>query len=97
MEFLEVRTGISKTFLQLTSKNFREDHKLTNTINRSNYKISYSYMKNINKIIQIHNRKCLKTKNNEENKTLCNCRIKTKYPLNIKRLIETLFTKLKLI
>ena len=43
-------------------------------------------MSNIKKLIQKHNRKYLKSKNNEENETLCNCRTKNKCPLNKKML-----------
>ena len=37
-------------------------------------------MINIKKLIQKHNRKYLKTRNDEQNETLCNCR-KKKCPL----------------
>ena len=43
-------------------------------------------MSNIKKLIQKHNRKYLKTKNDEQNETLCNCRTKNKCPLNKKML-----------
>ena len=45
-------------------------------------------MSNIKQLIQIHNRKYLKTKNDEQNETLCNCRTKNKCPLNNKCLVE---------
>ena len=50
-------------------------------------------MSNIKILIQKHNRKYLKTKNNEENKTLCNCRTKNKCPLNKKCLVENVIYK----
>ena len=87
------KTNIGKAFLQLIDKHFKEDQKLNKIINRNNCKISYSCMDNIKKIIQKHNRKYSKTINNEENKTLCNCRTKTKCPLNNKCLVENVIYK----
>ena len=88
-----VKTNIGKIFLQLIDKHFKEDHKLNKIINKNNCKISYSCMNNIKKLIQKHNRKYLKNKNDEENTILCNCRIKNKCPLNNKCLVENVIYK----
>ena len=88
-----VRTNIGKAFLLLIDKHFKEDHKLNKIINRNNCKISYSCMSNIKKLIQKHNRKYLKTRNNEQNETLCNCQTKNKYPLKNKCLVENVVYK----
>ena len=88
-----VRTNIGKAFLQLIDKHFKEDHKLNKIINRNNCKISYSCMSNIKKLIQKHNRKYLKTRNDDPNETLCNCRTKNKCPLKNKCLVENVVYK----
>ena len=50
-------------------------------------------MSNIKKLIQKHNRKYLKTRNDEPNETLCNCRTKNKCPLKITCLVENVVYK----
>ena len=50
-------------------------------------------MNNIKTTIQIHNRKYLKANNHEDDKKLCNCRIKTKCLLNNNCLIENVIYK----
>ena len=50
-------------------------------------------MSNIKKIIPKHNRKYLKTRNNEQNETLCNCRTKNKCPLMNKCLVKVVVYK----
>ena len=50
-------------------------------------------MSNIKMLIQKHNRIYLKTNNDKENETLCNCRTKNKCPLNYKWLVDNVMFK----
>ena len=50
-------------------------------------------MISIKKLIRKQNRKYLKTKINEENETLCNCRKKKYCPLSNKCLVENVIYK----
>ena len=82
-----VSTNIGQKFLNLIDKNFHKNHKLRKIFNRNTIKISYSCMNNIKQIIENHNKKIINTHENSKNtiqndKITCNCRQKTKCPLN---------------
>ena len=75
-----VETNIGKLFLKMVDKNFPLQHKYRSLFNRSNLKISYCCMPNIEKIIKSHNSKVLKEA--DENEKKCNCRYNNPCPLD---------------
>ena len=71
--------NIGKYFLGLINKHFKDDNLLRKIINQNNVKISYSWTKNISKIIYLHNKKLinkLNWNNNDNLKHSCNYKIK---------------------
>ena len=76
-----VKTKIAGEFLKLIDKHFPERHKFHKLFNRNNVKVSYSAMPNMNAIINGHNKKVLKEKSNQ-NERSCNCRNPELCPLN---------------
>ena len=52
-----VSLNVTKTFLQLVTKNFPRSHKFHNIFNRSTVKISCCCMNNMSKSIKEHNKK----------------------------------------
>ena len=62
---LKTKTKISKLFLSLLDKHFPALNKMHRLFNRTNVKISYSYMPNMNSYTYIHNHKVLNDKPNE--------------------------------
>ena len=76
-----VSTKIGKLFLNLIDKHFPKNHKMFKLFNRNTVKVSYSCMKNVKAIINIHNKNILnETQTQNENK--CNCRQKDNCPLD---------------
>ena len=78
---MNVKTNIGRKFLNLISKHFPKEHKFHSTINRSNVKVSYGCMDNMASFIMKHNKKVLRS--SEENDDLpCNCRNPSSCPVN---------------
>ena len=78
---LKTKTKIGKLFLNLLDKRFPPHDKLHRLFNRTNVKISYSYMPNINSYTYVHNHKVLNDKPNETVINNCNCQNKDTCPL----------------
>ena len=76
-----VETNVAKKFLQLIDKHFPHTNTLHKIFNRNNLKISYGTTENMKQIINKHNKKLIKRK---ENTTMnkCNCRKKEECELN---------------
>ena len=70
-----VKTNIGKTFLQLLSKHFPEDHQMHKIFNKNTLKVSYSCscMNNVSSILSTHNKNIL---NPKQTSFSCNCRNK---------------------
>ena len=77
---LNIKTNVAKIFLQLIDTHFPPANKLHKIFNRNIVKVSYSFTQNISQIIKGHNKKVTQIKWNHQLE--CNCRIKTKCPLN---------------
>ena len=77
-----VRTNIGKTFLRLVDKCFDKKHKFHKIFNRNTVKVSYSCMKNVERIIKSHNSKLLMADKELDQNTKCNCRGNKVCPLN---------------
>ena len=75
---------LAKQFLHLLDKCFRKSHKYHKIFGHNNVKISYSCMDNMTSIISSHNKKVTKTNDNETNGKTCNCRNKSKCPVDNK-------------
>ena len=75
-----VKTNFAKLFLRLLTKHFPKSHLLHKIFNRNTIKVSYSWMKNVSKIIKQHNRNVSNKKEKQTNP--CNCRNKNECPLN---------------
>ena len=76
-----VKTKIGKLFLNLVRKIFTKNHPLYKIFNNKTIKLSYSCLPNIKNQINAINRKLLNEPQTNQ-QTLCNCRNKTKCPLN---------------
>ena len=76
-----VATNIGKKFLDLIEKHFPQQHKLRKLFNKNNVKISYSFMRNMNAIINAHNIRVLNPNRNETEGT-CNCRDAKQCPVD---------------
>ena len=79
--YLKMKTKISKFFLNLLDKHFPPHIKLHRLFNRTNVKISYSCMPNMNSYTYMHNHKILNDKPNKTGISNCNCRNKDACPL----------------
>ena len=75
-----VTTNIGKIFLKMIDKHFPQNHKYRSLFNRSNLKVSYCCMPNMEKIIKSHNAAVLREK--IENTHKCNCRRPRTCPMN---------------
>ena len=75
---MNVKTNISKIFLNLLHKHFPPTHLFHKIFNKNTVKISYSCMCNMNSIISAHNRSIL---NPPKTSYGCNCRDDTNCPL----------------
>ena len=73
---LKTKTKIAKSFLNPLDKHFSPHNKLHALFNRTNVKISYSSMPNMNSYTYMHNHKVLENKPNETGTNNCNCRNK---------------------
>ena len=78
---INVKTNISRIFLQLIDKHFLRHHKYLKLFNRNNIKISYNCMPNMAKVIRNHNTSLLKDPAPTDIKE-CSCRRKPECPLN---------------
>ena len=87
-----VKTNISRTFLNLISKHFPKQHKYHSLFNKNNVKVSYSCMDNMKSIINKHNKKVTNADNdtNTDNQVQCNCRNKDQCPLDNKCLTSSI-------
>ena len=61
-----VTTNIGACFLQLLDKHFPKNNPLHKILNRNTVKVSYSCTKNIKSIMQAHNTKLLRRRNNRK-------------------------------
>ena len=75
-----VSTKIGKYFLNLLDKHFPRNHRLHKIFNRNSIKVSYSCTKNMETIINNHNKNILGRKPLIDTST-CNCRSKEDCPL----------------
>ena len=91
---LNVKTNISKAFLNLVRKHSSRSHKYNKIFNLNIIKISYSSMPNINNLIKQHNPKIL-NKDQDKIQRSCNCRIKESCPLNGKCLHQCMVYKIE--
>ena len=70
-----VNTKIAKKFILLIEKHFHKDNPLRKIFNSNTINLSYSCMPNIGNIINMHNKKLMKKKENIQDKIKpCNCR-----------------------
>ena len=75
-----VITNVAKRFLNLLHYHFPKSNEMHTIFNRNTVKVSYSCTVNISSIISSQNKKLMK--NNAPNTKPCNCRTKSKFPLN---------------
>ena len=80
---INVSTNVGKCFLAIVNSCFPKEHPLSKIFNKNTVKISYSCTTNVKSIIDGHNKSNLNKQPEQpkQNKT-CNCRDKTKCPLN---------------
>ena len=91
---IKLKTKIGKEFLKLVDKHFPKDGPLNKIFNRNIIKISYSCMPNIDSEITKSNLKVIdESKNEKNNKTTCNCRIKALCPVEGKCLTKSVIYK----
>ncbi len=85
-----VKTNIGRKFFNLLDKCFPPGHELHKLLNRNTVKLSYSCMRNVEKIISTHNKHIVTTPDSNPNKEipLCNCRQKQTCPLDGKCLTK---------
>ena len=76
-----VKINIAKQFLHLLGKSSGGNNKYQKISNGNNVKISYSCMDNLTNIISNHKKKVTNSDNETNGKT-CNCRNKSKCPLD---------------
>ena len=69
---LKMKTKIGKLFLNLLDKDFPPFSKLHRLFNKTNVKISYTCMSNMNSYIHMHNHKVVNNKPNETGSNNCN-------------------------
>ena len=78
---LNTKTKIDKLFLNLLEKHFPPHNKLHRLFNRTNVKIIYSCMPNMNSYTYMHYHKILNDNTKETGINNCNCRNKDTCPL----------------
>ena len=71
---LNVRTNVSRKFLNLVKKYFPKDGKFGKSLNIHTLKLSYSCMSNLAKEITSHNNKILQGENQNQSEPGCSCR-----------------------
>ena len=76
-----VKMNIGKIFLKLVDRHCPKSNKRHKIFNRNTLKVSYSCTENMSQIIKKHNKRITNTTDKSTNPA-CNCRIKTKCPLN---------------
>ena len=76
-----MKTKTDKLFLNLLDNHFSPHNKLHRFFNRTNVKINYSCIPNMNSYTYMHNHKVLDHKPNETEINNCNCRNKDISPL----------------
>ena len=86
-----VSTKVGNQFLKLINKHTRY-HKFYKLFNKSNVKVSYSCMPNMNNIINTHNKKIINPPKDNIART-CNCIRKHQCPLNEKCLANNVLCK----
>ena len=76
----KISTNVAKRFLNLIDQHFPKSNKLHAIFKRNTVKVSYSCTQNMSRMIKSHSKK-VTNKDVKELKS-CNCRIKSKCPLN---------------
>ena len=84
-----VSTNISKTFLQLITKDFPRSHKLHEVFDCNTVQVTYICMKNMWKIIKGHNKKV--TPKPRDQRPKCNCRKKAVCPMERSCLVNDVY------
>ena len=89
-----VKTDIARKFLKMLDKHFPKKSKLLKIFNRSTVKVSYSTMRNVERIIKNHNNRLTNEKDGpdqrrEEDRKDCNCRNKQDCPMDGNCLTES--------
>ena len=88
-----VATDIGRQFFNLIDKHFPKNSSLHKIINKNTIKLCYCCMPSFEKIYKCHHKNVLdQSKNNEETVT-CNCRDKSKCPLQEKCLTPSMIYK----
>ena len=77
-----VTNNVGKEFLKLIDKHFPTNSKYHQIFNRNTIKVSYSCLPNMKKVISGHNSSLLKTKPEENESKICNCRMECPLPSN---------------
>ena len=91
---MNVKTNVTKRFLNIVDKCFPRNHKFRKIFNRNALKVSYSCLPNMAKIVSTHNKKVLTNATKPTNeKQSCNCRNKNACPLNVMCLVESVIYK----
>ena len=75
---LFVKSNIGKQPLKLVRQHFPKGHKLNKILNKNNFKVSHSCMRNMSSMLTSHNKKILAE---NEMQYECNCRNKDGFPL----------------
>ena len=76
-----VKTNIGKEFLRILQRNFHPSHKFRKLFNKSNVKVSYSCLPNMENIIKKHNARVINSEKRTEGRS-CNCTNKSNCPLD---------------
>ena len=91
-----VKTNVGGKFLKLINKHFPKQNPLSKVINRNTVKVSYRTTPNLKRIISAHNAKILR-KNDQKTEKSCNCRTKSKCPMNGECLTENVIYQAKIV
>ena len=75
-----VSSNVVKQFLNLLDQHFAKSNKLHAIFNRNTVKVTYSWTQNMSSMIKSHNKNVINKDANESKS--CNCREKSKCPLN---------------
>ena len=89
---LNTKTNIGREFLKLIDKSFPIGHPLRKICNRNTIKLSYRCTPSMSTVISARNAKLLAPPQNTAEK-MCNCRDKTKCPLEGKCLLKSVVYK----
>ena len=88
---MNVSTNVGRRFLNIVKECFPDGHRLKKIFNKNTLKVSYSCMPNLDSKIKSHNKVLLEnddTKKADTTVKLCNCRDRTKCPLDGKCLTK---------